>query len=145
MSLARNASIRASLDLICSASDSLSTRASSSVAFCSARAFLARPSLGRPVAGPQLVQPGLEGEELLDLVEVHPEHLAQLQDALEVRQVVGRVAAFASRRVQRRREQAQLPVITERASRDPGPGRSIADSNAALGALEGRRLLSLTR
>ncbi len=87
--------MRASLTLICSANDSFSTRASCRVAFCSANAFLLVASLRGAVGRPQLVESRLEGEELTDLVEIHAEHLTQLEDPLQVGEVFRRVAPLA--------------------------------------------------
>ena len=71
------------------------------------RRFLGGRSLGGAVRRVELVEPSLEREELADLIEIHAEHLAQLQNALQMRQVLGRVATLATRGVERRRQQTE--------------------------------------
>ena len=79
--------MRASLALSCSFRDSLRASASSSSALLLGPGRLGVDVLLGPVGGPHLVEAVLGLEELLDLLEVHPERLAQLEDALELDQV----------------------------------------------------------
>jgi hypothetical protein len=85
-----------------------------------------------PVGGPDLVEALFGLEEPLDLLEVHPERLAQLEDALELDQVALAVAPLPARRVLRGAEQAQLVVVAQGAGGDADARGGVADAQTRL-------------
>src|ERR1039458_2508446 len=78
--------------------------------------------LGRLVAMgaivlPQLHQAVFRGEELLDLLEVHPHELLELDDAFKLREILGFVATLASQCAARGLQETQLLVVAQRSGR----------------------------